>query len=340
MEPVIQYARTSDGANIAYYSIGEGSQTLVHAVPGSHLEKEWEYPEQRAFLERLASKYRLIRFDFRGSGLSDRGGEVDIEFLALDIDAVARHERLKRFALGGGLFAAAAAVLYACKYPERVSHLVLWSAYVENQEMLDASPPLQAARAAATKDWETFTQFMSELLTGWLDMDQARRLAAYFRASVDADQYARFSERFMDLDLTEELGTLQMPVLVLHRKNVVFPPIEAARRLATNIPGARLVLLDGSAVVPFLGDVDAVLATIEEFLAHTNEPRPGGLTKRELEILALVAGGASNEGIARALSISARTVERHIGNIYLKIGAHNRAEATAYAFRERIASPS
>jgi DNA-binding NarL/FixJ family response regulator len=105
-------------------------------------------------------------------------------------------------------------------------------------------------------------------------------------------------------------------------------------------PTARLVLLEGSAVVPFLGDTDAALAPIIRFLAEPSESRPAGLTEREIEILALLAGGASNEQISRSLSISTRTVERHIGNIYLKISAHNRAEATAYAIHQGIkASP-
>lgn len=98
-----------------------------------------------------------------------------------------------------------------------------------------------------------------------------------------------------------------------------------------------MVLLDGSAALPFLGDTEAVLAAVRGFLSESNSRPPAGLTERELEILSILADGASNEAIARALSISARTVERHIGNIYLKVGAHNRAEATAYAFRHGIA---
>jgi DNA-binding CsgD family transcriptional regulator len=143
-------------------------------------------------------------------------------------------------------------------------------------------------------------------------------------------------ETFMDLDIMPQVATLTMPVLVLQRKDAVFPTVDNAREIAANAPSGRLVLVEGAAVVPFLGDTDAVLASMIQFLSETSEPRPAGLTKRELEILALLAGGASNEQISRTLSISTRTVERHIGNIYLKIGAHNRAEATAYAFRHSL----
>jgi DNA-binding NarL/FixJ family response regulator len=127
-----------------------------------------------------------------------------------------------------------------------------------------------------------------------------------------------------------------MPVLVMHRIEAAFPPVELVRRLAADTPSARFVLFEGSAILPIFGDSQAVLETIDSFLSELTEQRPAGLTDRELEILSLVAAGASNEAIARTLSISSRTVDRHIGNIYLKIDAHNRAEATAYAFRHSV----
>jgi DNA-binding CsgD family transcriptional regulator len=142
------------------------------------------------------------------------------------------------------------------------------------------------------------------------------------------------------MDVTSKLGELTMPVLVLHRREAFVPSIDLIRALVASIPKARLMILEGSSLMPFLGDSDEVLRAVEPFLAEPSEARPAGLTEREIEILALLAGGSSNERIARALSVSTRTVERHIGNIYLKIGAHNRAEATAYAFRHGIASVS
>jgi pimeloyl-ACP methyl ester carboxylesterase/DNA-binding CsgD family transcriptional regulator len=335
MEPVIQYAKTSDGVNIAYYAIGAGPP-LVYSTPGSHLEQEWRYREQRLWLERLAASYRLIRFDVRGTGLSDRYQVFAPDVATLDIEAVARREGLKRFALAGALSSAAIAVLYACQHPHQVSHLVLWLPYARYRDFVESSPPLHALRGAVAIDWHTFSEFMAELVTGRTDRDQARRYAAYIRDTYTADYYLRFMETFMDLDIMPQVATLTMPVLVLQRKDAVFPTVDNAREIAANAPSGRLVLVEGAAVVPFLGDTDAVLASMIQFLSETSEPRPAGLTKRELEILALLAGGASNEQISRTLSISTRTVERHIGNIYLKIGAHNRAEATAYAFRHSL----
>jgi pimeloyl-ACP methyl ester carboxylesterase/DNA-binding CsgD family transcriptional regulator len=333
VEPPIQYAKTSDGVNIAYYAVGGGTP-LVYLTPLSHLEREWHYPEQRACIERLAKRHRVIRLDTRGTGLSDRDREFEFPLLALDVEAVARKEGLKRFALAGGLSAAAVAVIYARRFSEQVSHLVLWCPY--GPESVDTSPPLQAVRAAATKDWHTYIRVLAEMLTGWVDMDQATRYAAYLHECLDAGHFQRFMERFKAVDLARDLSQLTMPVLVLQRKDAYFPTVESARRAAASASNSRLVILEGSAVLPFLGDTDAAFGPIFEFLSESNA-RPDGLTPRELEILTLLSDGSSNREIANALSISTRTVDRHIGNLYARIGAHNRAEATAYAYRQGIA---
>jgi pimeloyl-ACP methyl ester carboxylesterase/DNA-binding CsgD family transcriptional regulator len=333
MDPRIRYARTSDGVNIAYYVIGDGPP-LVSLTPGSHLERQWLYPEQRAWFTRLAASARLVRLDHRGTGLSDRDTTYSLELAPLDIEAVARNEGLQRFSLLAQGSSSVSAILYASSHPEKVSRLVLWCPYTNTRSFVESSRPLQAVLAGLPKDWVTFTEFVSELMTGRGDPDQARRYASYMR---DCFTTEGFLARRQNFNVTQQLGLLTMPVLVLQRTATSFPTPDLAGRLAADVPGARLVLLEGSAALPFLGDSDAVLAAIDQFLSEPNELRPAGLTERELEILALLAGGASNETIAQALSISSRTVERHIGNIYLKIGAHNRAEATAYAYQQRIA---
>jgi DNA-binding CsgD family transcriptional regulator len=167
-------------------------------------------------------------------------------------------------------------------------------------------------------------------------MEQARRYAAYLRECATSDYYTGSMARFQDFNVTPQLSQITMPVLVFHRRDAPFPALELVRKLVAATPLARLLILEGSAVFPFLGDTEPALAAIAQFLEEADE-RPDGLTEREQEILALLASGSSNEQIARDLSISTRTVERHISNIYLKIGVHNRAEATAYAFRNRIA---
>jgi pimeloyl-ACP methyl ester carboxylesterase/DNA-binding CsgD family transcriptional regulator len=335
MERHVQYAKTSDGINIAYYAIGEG-MPLVSLTPGSHLERQWQYPEQREWFTRLAAKTRLIRLDHRGTGLSDRDTAYSLALAPLDIEAVVRKEALRRFALLAQGSSSVTAVLYASEHPEKVSRLVLWCPYTSTRSFVESSPPLQAVLAGLPKDWVTFTEFAAELMTGRSDIDQARRYASYTRDCFTAEAFLARGRQ--EVDVTPQLGQLTMPVLVLQRTATSFPTVELARRLAADVPEARLVLLEGAAALPFLGNTDAVLSAIDEFLAEPDQLRPAGLTSREQEILSLVADGGSNESIAATLSISTRTVERHIGNVYLKIGAHNRAEATAYAFLHGLAT--
>lgn len=336
--PRIRHSRTRDGVDIAHYGIGRGTP-LVH-LPWSilsHLGHEWQYREQRHWLKRLAGHRRVIRLDHRGTGLSSRQAAFTLDGGVDDIDAVVRAERLSRFALLGQVHSAATAILYAHRYPTRVTHLVLWCPFANYQEFMASSPPLQAARAAADKDWHTYTELVAQLVTGWADLTQARRLAAYLRECAAADHYLRCVDHFRDVDVTAKLAALKMPVLVLQRREAAFPTLSVAQRATSVTPGARLVVLEGSAIAPFLGDSDAAAAVVDGFLENgESRPRPSGLTEREQEILERLAGGYSNRGIARELAISTRTVERHIGNLYLKIGAHNRAQATAFAIRKGL----
>ena len=338
--PRIRQARTRDGVEIAHYAIGRGAPLvyLPWAIV-SHAAKEWEYREQRHWLKRLATKRRVVRLDHRGTGLSDRRAPFTAQGGVDDIDAVVRQEGLQRFALLGQLHSAVPAILYAVRFPERVSHLVLWCGFANYREFLESSPPLQAARAAADKDWDTYTELIAQQATGWNDGTHARRLAAYLRECATAEHYLRCIDHFGSVDLTPKLIELRMPVLVLQPREAAFPTLDVAKRLAGAIPDARLTLLEGATLVPFLGHVDAVAAILDQFLADADaRARPEGLTEREIEILERLAGGYSNQGIARELAISTRTVERHIGNVYLKIGAHNRAQATAYAIRKGLVS--
>jgi len=231
------------------------------------------------------------------------------------------------------------AMLYASQFPERVSHLVLWCGFADYRDFLATSPPLQAARAAADKDWDTYTELIAQQATGWTDSGHARRVAAYLREAATGDHYLRCIDHFASVDIKAKLLGLTMPVLVLQPREAAFPTLDVGKRLAAAIPGARMVVLEGSILLPFLGHVESVAAMLDQFLVVPDEkPRPEGLTEREVEILERLAGGFSNQGIARELGISARTVERHIGNLYLKIGAHNRAQATAYAIRKGLVS--
>jgi pimeloyl-ACP methyl ester carboxylesterase/DNA-binding CsgD family transcriptional regulator len=333
MEPVIHYARTSDGVNIAYFCVGTGPP-LVYVPTAGSADYAWKQPQVRTWFERLSANRRVVRPDHRGIGLSDRGWKFDPEQAAADIEAVVDKEGLARFALMGTLQSAAMAVCYAVRHPDRVTHLILWCPYAETKEHLAASPALRAAVAAGEHDMRTLFDLIGLQSAGWADPSQARSFTAYLRAGGDGADYLP-----QEYDIRDKLGQVKAPVLVLHRRDVPFPAGEVSRRVALGVPNGQFVSLEGEALLPFFGDMDAALAAIDRFLAEPEAARTDGLTQRETEILALIAVGSSSAEIARSLTISARTVERHIQNIYRKIDARNRAEATAYAFRHSLVPP-
>jgi DNA-binding CsgD family transcriptional regulator len=154
-------------------------------------------------------------------------------------------------------------------------------------------------------------------------------------------------------DVTELLPRLEVPTLVLHRSDIPWLPVDIARGLASRIPDARLSILEGESTAPYLGDTEAAASAIDEFFGEGKVRRasqreadalpsegdgsgptrgyPHGLTAREEEVLRHLAGGKTNGEIAEELFVSVRTVERHVANIYAKIGTRGRANATAFA---------
>jgi DNA-binding CsgD family transcriptional regulator len=139
-------------------------------------------------------------------------------------------------------------------------------------------------------------------------------------------------ETFHGFDASALLPTIIAPTLVIHRRGYRFPGPEAARFLAAEIPDARMLVLEGESGPPFAGDMETAAAAVEAYLGESSAAGlPAGLSRREAEVLGLLAAGKSNLEISYELILSLRTVERHITNVYGKLGVRNRAEATAYA---------
>ena len=268
MEPRIQYAQTTDGVSIAYWTLGQG-EPLVHLpwAGVSHLQLDWEYPEYRLWYERLAERRMLVRYDSRGTGMSDRQApDFSVEGFMLDLEAVTNSLRLDRIALLGLVHSGIVASIYAARHPERVSHLLLWCSYARASDYLESSPELQVLRAAAGKDWDTYIELAASLNLGWSEGEQARKFSAYLRECFTQEFYNKLIGSLQDFNVSNLLLQLTVPTLILHRRQVVFPKVDIARGLASRIPGARLALFEGTSGVPFLGDTDPVIAAVDEFL--------------------------------------------------------------------------
>ena len=265
--PRIQYATTSDGVSIAFWTLGEGDP-FVHmpSLPFSHIHAEWRIPECRRWYQRLADKRRLVRYDVRGFGLSDRDvTDFSLEAQMRDLEAVADPLGLQQFALFASGDSGMTAIAYAAQHPQRVSHLILWCTWARRSDV-SASPRTQSLRALLDQDWEIYTETVARVLLGWSSEEEARRLAAFYRECATPEVTRAAVRAVYDFDVTPLLAQVKCPTLVLHRRQIPSVDLKVIRDLASRIPGARLALLEGTSPLPFTADVDSVLAAIHEFL--------------------------------------------------------------------------
>ncbi len=276
MEPRIQYAQTSDGVSIAYYTLGEGAPLVyVPNPPFSHIQLEWQTPEVRRWCERLAEKRKVVRYDGRGTGLSERiVTEYSLDALVLDLEAVVDRLELESFALFGSISAGPVAIAYAARYPERLSHLILWCTFARGSDIFQA-PSVQALRQLANADWELFTETRAHVAMGWSEGGQAHAFAAFMRECVTPEMAKAAYEAISEFDVMDVLPQVKPPTLVLHRRQNRVVDVGLASGLASRIPDARLALLEGDSVAPYLGDTEAVLSAIDEFLAEGEEAAAG-----------------------------------------------------------------
>jgi class 3 adenylate cyclase len=192
----------------------------------------------------------------------------------LDLDAVVDRLGLETFALLAIIEAGPVAIAYAARHPERVSHLILWCSWARISDYF-RSPQARALRALREQDWELFTETLAHVALGWSEGEEARRYAAVMRECVTPEAAQAFDRAAEGLDATHLLSQVRSPTLVLHRRRVPFPDVDVARGLAARIPDARLALLEGTSVAPYLEDTEAVLAAIDEFLGEGEEAAAG-----------------------------------------------------------------
>lgn len=276
MEPRIQYARTDDGVNIAFWTHGEGTPPLVLTPPGtmSHATLEFDVLEYRAWVRALAAQRTIIRFDGRGSGLSDGDyTDVSLDLWAQDIGAVVDHLQLDKFDLQAPLFYGPAAIAYVARNPERVLHLALWCTAARGADFF-RSPSNSAIGALMQSDWELYTELTAHMTYGWSAGEAARKAAARMRETNDPKTLRASYGAVARMDAEPDLSQVQCPVLVQHRRGVRLVDIAAARELTAKLPNARLNLLDGDSATPHVGDTDAALHVLFEFLGEGDVRAP------------------------------------------------------------------
>ncbi len=272
MEARIQYATTKDGVSIAFWALGEGTPLVqMPSFPFSHVQLEWQLPGWRGWYERLAERRMLVRYDNRGNGLSDRDvTDFSLDALLLDLEAVVDRLGLERLALFGPLNSGPVAIAYAARHPEKVSHLVLWCSYARGSDYYE-SPQVQALRALRDKDWDIYTETTAHAFLGWSAAEEAHQFAAYMRECVTPDAVLAAWPAQTEYDVMALLPQVSSPTLVLHRRQFPISDVAAAKLLASRIPNARLAVLEGASAAPWIGDMEAVLRAIDEFLGEGEE---------------------------------------------------------------------
>jgi class 3 adenylate cyclase/pimeloyl-ACP methyl ester carboxylesterase len=290
--PEVRYAR-SGAVNIAYQVLGDSPVDLLY-VPGwiSHLDLFWEEPAVSRLLRRLAAGFRLIVFDRRGTGLSDRVPDDELpalEGLMDDARAVldtVGSEQAVVFAQGYGC---PLAIVLAATYPERTRALILYNAIAKAGLKTDDYPwgstpeEQEAWLAKSGEHWGS-----EEFARDWLrrlapsaagDPRQIAWYARVMRASATPTASKRFSEMNALMDVRDVLPLLHVPTLVVTRKDVVAPKggvdvrsAEESEYVARRIPGAKLVLLPGRDYLPWIGDQEALVSEVAAFATGTRPP--------------------------------------------------------------------
>ena len=276
MRAPVRYARSGD-VHVAYQVTGAGPIDVVLAPAYvSHLDLEWDSPQRVRLFERLGSFSRLIRFDKRGTGLSDRPGHVaTLEERVDDIRAVMDAAGSERAVIIGASEGGSMACLFAASHPDRTRALVLWGVQARWRQAFDYPWGYTAEEAEREvvrnlNEWPKRERAL-ELADG--DPREAEWLERYWRAAASPSAAAEIERIGADLDIRAVLPAIRVPTLVVHRSldNVV--PIEAARDLAASIRGARLEEFPGSGHWHRGLDFEPILAAIEEFVTGVR-PEP------------------------------------------------------------------
>jgi pimeloyl-ACP methyl ester carboxylesterase len=345
-EQEIRFCRSGDGVRLAYAIHGSGPPLVVVSCWLSHLQHDWQSPVWRHFLDQLGRIATVVRYDERGFGMSD--WNVDDFSLGArlgDLEAILAASGLERFALIGVSGGSAVALAYAIAHPERVSRLILHGTV--SGEPASWSPDRWAEeetyRSLIRVGWAKEDPVFRRVFTTTFIPDATEEQMRWFddlqRMSTSPANAVTSRIARQQVDICDELPRITAPTVVLQAIGDRATPFDYAVSVSSRIPGARLIplqsrnhilLADEPAWRVFMDEVSAFLEPEREADAgRPLERHAESLSQREREVLRLAADGLTNDEIAVALTLSARTIERHLSNIYAKLGLVGRAARAA-----------
>ena len=273
----VTFCRNAEGINLALAAVGAGPPLIKVANWLTHIEYDWESPVWSPLLHRLAARCRLIRYDARGTGLSDRT-VTDISFAAFvrDLETVVESIGVERSAFLGISQGAAVAIAYAVRHPERVSKLILYGGYAQGRYQRGSAAEAEMARAFIAimrhgwgDEHSAFMRSFSSLYLPNGSPEQLKWFADLQRITTSAENATRIRNACDDIDVASLLPQVQVPTLVLHCRHDSIAPLEQGRLMASSIPHARFVTLESDNHVllsaepewpRFIGEIETFLA--------------------------------------------------------------------------------
>jgi pimeloyl-ACP methyl ester carboxylesterase len=344
----VRFCASLDGTRIAFAAGGSGPPLVRAAHWLSHLGHERHCPLWGPWLSLLERRHKLIRYDGRGCGLSDRDAtDFSLDRCVEDLDAVVDACKIGRFALLGATIGGATALAYAARHPERVSQLVIVGGFAVGRMARD--PPelieetaleLKAIELGWGNDNPAFRQFSTSLLIPDSTVDQARSLNELMRITATPQTAISRLRPYHHVDLRQMATQIRCPTLVFHSRSDARIPFEQGRALAALIPGAQFVPLESrnhwvvnteAAWTRFVSELDNFLPAPPHAPEALKAALLDALTPRELQIIELVAAGLDNGTIGKRLGVSEKTVRNRVSTILSKVGVNRRSQAIVWA---------
>jgi pimeloyl-ACP methyl ester carboxylesterase/DNA-binding CsgD family transcriptional regulator len=345
----IRFCTSRDGTRIAYAICGSGPPLVWLGQFVRHIELDWDSPVWRHWLLFLTRRHTLVRYDFRGCGLSDRDGvEFSHQRHVEDLEAVMDAAGLTRSILFGMAGGGAKAASYTVQHPDRVSHLVLYGSptcarladHPSPKQVEEAETRLSAIELGWPNVLPAYGQFYASLLIPDASPEVFHSFNELLRRATSATQIVALLRGYWRVDVREILPKIGCPTLVMHAREDSTIPFEQGRRAAALIPGARFVPLETRNHIlmenepawrQFMDAFNDFVPAQPTQLSNGPEPVPDDLTTREHEVLELLARGLDNDTIASRLGIAGKTVRNQVSAIFSKLGVNSRAQAIVRA---------
>jgi pimeloyl-ACP methyl ester carboxylesterase/DNA-binding CsgD family transcriptional regulator len=343
----IRYLLTPDGVQVAWAEAGSGPALVKAANWLTHLEFDWDSPAWRHWIQFFADHFHFIRYDERGCGMTDwKVGDVSFERWVEDLESVIDAAGLREpCALLGISQGAAVCIAYAARHPERVSRLVLYGSYARGWSHRPDAPGrkeyeaiIELVRRGWGKENPVFRQVFTSRFLPEGSPEQIEWWNELCRKTTTPEIAAELLHARANIDVTDLLGQVRTPTLVLHARDDEVCPLAEGRLVASGIRGAEFVELDSRNHVLLEPEPawprfkEAVLGFLGVAAPPAGEdPAFGALSAREREVLTLLAEGLGNAEIGDRLTISEKTVRNHVSNLFDKLGVWTRAQAIVFA---------